>query len=283
MHAVISVSQLQQQFNDPKRVIIDCRHDLSDPQAGRNAYLTSHIKGAQFLHLDEDLAGVLTGKNGRHPLPDPALLAKKLGALGIDAQSHVVAYDASGGPFAARLWFLLRWLGFERCQVLDGGWAAWLQAEGALASGPATVSVQTEFLVQLQPDYMVTADAVLANLSTPQFTVIDARSAERFAGRGETLDPVGGHIPGAKNRFFMLNLDQGYFKSSEQLHQEWRDLMGEIPSTEWVQQCGSGVTACHNLLAMEVAGFKGGRLYAGSWSEWCSDTSRPMVLSSELA
>ncbi|WP_247646560.1 sulfurtransferase [Deefgea sp. CFH1-16] len=209
MHAVISVQQLQQQFNDPKRVIIDCRHDLSDPQAGRNAYLASHIKGAYFLHLDEDLAGVLTGKNGRHPLPDPALLAKKLGALGIDAQSHVVAYDASGGPFAARLWFLLRWLGFERCQVLDGGWAAWLQAEGALASGPATMPAQKEFLVQLQPDYIVNVDAVLANLSVPQFTVIDARSAERFAGRGETLDPLGGHIPGAKNRFFYAEFGSG--------------------------------------------------------------------------
>lgn len=228
------------------------------------------------MHLDEDLSGIKTGLNGRHPLPDPVVLAEKLGRLGINAQSQVVAYDASGGPFAARLWWLLRCLGCEQVQVLDAGWPAWIAAGGAVSDQLTELQPQT-FAFSPQPACSVSANEVLANLSAPQFQLIDARSAERFIGQGETIDPVAGHIPGAINRFFMLNLVDGHFKSPEQLQQEWQAVLGTQRPEQIVHQCGSGVTACHNLLALAVAGLEGGRLYPGSWSEWCSDPARPML------
>lgn len=276
MHPLIRVEQLQAILSDPNLIVIDCRHDLAQPAAGQTAYQEAHILGARFMHLDNDLSGLKTGQNGRHPLPVPEVLAEKLGQLGISAQSRVVAYDASGGPFAARLWWLLRWLGCEQVQVLDGGWPAWLAAGGAV-SDQITEWLPQSFRFNLQHALSVSVNDIVANLSSPQFQLVDARSAERFIGQGETLDPVAGHIPGAINRFFMLNLADGHFKSPEQLQQEWQGVMGTQRPEQIVHQCGSGVTACHNLLALAVAGLNGGRLYPGSWSEWCSDPTRPML------
>ncbi|QZA77901.1 sulfurtransferase [Deefgea tanakiae] len=276
MHPVINVAQLQALMADPALVIVDCRHDLANPAAGRAAYTESHIPNARFLHLDEDLSGEKLGHNGRHPLPDPAQLAARVGQLGISESSKIVAYDASGGPFAARLWWLLRWLGCDSVQVLNGGWPAWLAAQAPVETTTPMWPAST-FNTQLRPELHVRTDDVLANLASAQFEIVDARSAERFIGIGETLDPVAGHIPGAINRFFMLNLADGHFKSVMQLRQEWLQLLGDRTPAQWVHQCGSGVTACHNLLALEVAGLSGGRLYPGSWSEWCSDPARPML------
>ncbi|WP_348944284.1 sulfurtransferase [Chitinibacter sp. FCG-7] len=277
MGVLIEVAQVQALLGQADVVLIDCRHELANPDAGRAAYLQSHLPGAHFVSLDDDLSGLKTGRNGRHPLPNPATLALKLGGLGIGPATRVIAYDASGGPFAARLWWLLRWLGHDQVQVLNGGWAAWLAAGGELESRIAAIEPQ-HLQVQLQSQLAVGVDEVEANLVQPQFQLVDARSAERFVGIGETLDPVGGHIPGAANRFFMDNLSDGRFKPAEQLQQEWGVLLGELSSEQLVHQCGSGVTACHNLLALESAGLTGGRLYPGSWSEWCSDPRRALAV-----
>ncbi|WP_432720831.1 sulfurtransferase [Jeongeupia wiesaeckerbachi] len=258
-------------------VVVDCRHDLADPEAGRRAYASSHIPGAVFAHLDLDLSGPKTGRNGRHPLPTPEALARWAGSVGIGAQTHVVAYDASGGMFAARLWWLLRWLGHERVSVLDGGWQAWLDAGLPVSVEPAQ-PVAEVYPRQVPSAATVDVDQVRANLTAAAFLVVDARSPDRYRGLGETIDPVGGHIPGASNRFFQHNLDaNGRFKSPDQLRDEWRDVIGARSAADIVCQCGSGVTACHNLLALELAGLSGAKLYPGSWSEWCADPANPVA------
>jgi len=275
MNPLISVAELAA-ISDTNLVIVDCRHQLSDTAWGRNAYAAGHIPGAAFLHLDDDLSGPMTGKNGRHPLPDPQRLAQKLGSLGIHNGSHVVAYDDPAGvPGAARLWWLLGWLGHPKVQVLEGGFAAWVAA-GQAVSTAAPQTRPATFVANVQAERVVSADQVLANLQTKEFLLVDARGAERFRGIGETLDPVGGHIPGAANRFFQLNLENGLFKNAETLRNEWAVILGDRPVEQVVHQCGSGVTACHNLLALASAGMDGGRLYAGSWSEWCADPARPV-------
>jgi thiosulfate/3-mercaptopyruvate sulfurtransferase len=274
---LISVSELQARLGSPDWVIVDCRHDLMDPEAGRRAYAAGHLPGAVFLHLDADLSAPKTGRNGRHPLPDPLLLAQRLSPAGIGDAKHVVAYDGSGGMYAARLWWTLRWLGHAGVQVLDGGINAWTAAGGALSDIVPAPAPQP-FTPKPQAGWTVDADTVLDNLDRQDFVVIDARAPGRFAGEGETIDPVGGHIPGALNRFFQLNLQaDGRFKPAEVLRDEWRALLGSIDAHDTVQQCGSGVTACHNLLALELAGLPGSRLYPGSWSEWCSDPARPVA------
>ncbi|MFC4161354.1 sulfurtransferase [Chitinimonas lacunae] len=258
-------------------VVVDCRHELADPEAGRLAYAAGHLPGAFFLHLDQDLSGPKTGRNGRHPLPEPAVLAQRFGAIGITAGRRVVGYDASGGIFAARLWWLLRWLGHDQVQVLDGGWQAWLEA-GLPTNTELPDPRPGSFTAHPQRDWIVSAEELLAGLDQERHLVVDARSPTRFAGQDETLDPVGGHIPGARNRFFQHNLEPGgRFKSAAQLRQEWLALFAGWPVERTVQQCGSGVTACHNLLALEIAGLSGARLYPGSWSEWCSDPARPVA------
>lgn len=260
-----------------KLVVVDCRHDLQDSEAGIRAYQEGHIPGAIHLHLDKDLSGFKTGKNGRHPLPDPTLLAERFAAAGIGKDSTVVAYDAQGGMFAARLWWLLRWLGHDAVQVLDGGWQAWLAA-GNCSTKEIPQAQATTFTPQPHGEYVVSAEEVEANLTARAFLVIDARAPGRFAGEGETLDPVAGHIPGARNRFFQENLDAtGHFKPAQALLSGWESVLGNHRASQTVQQCGSGVTACHNLLALEIAGMPGARLYPGSWSEWCADASRPVA------
>ena len=277
---LISVETLAARLDDPDWVICDCRHDLADTDAGRRAYAAGHIPGARFVHLDEDLSGIKTGRNGRHPLPDPEWFARRLGTLGIDDAKQVVAYDASGGYYAARLWWMLRWVGHAAAAVLDGGWEGWTKS-GHPATTSAPRARPGRFSRGAALADTVAAGDVARDLENGTRRLFDARSPDRFRGENETLDPVAGHIPGAASRFFKLNLDTaGRFKPPEALRQEFAALLDSVPPSEVVHYCGSGVTACHNLLAMEVAGLAGSRLYPGSWSEWCADPARPVVKSS---
>jgi thiosulfate/3-mercaptopyruvate sulfurtransferase len=261
----------------PEWRVFDCRHDLKNTEYGRQAYARGHIPGALFLHLDEDLSGATNGSNGRHPLPDIAAFARRMSGCGVDAETQVVAYDNEGGIFASRLWWLLRWLGHERVAVLDGGLAGWKRSKRVLEESVVPV-VPRQFKPQPQ-ELAVDVGRVLAELGSPRMLILDARSAERFRGENETLDPVGGHIPGAVNRFYFENLDDDgcFFKPRDELRREFTALLAGRPASEVLQQCGSGVTACHNLLAMELAGLSGSKLYPGSWSEWCADPARPVA------
>lgn len=273
---LVSVSELAAHLNEARWIVFDCRHDLVDTDLGRRAYTQSHIPGARFLHLDADLSAPKTGTNGRHPLPDPRAFIARLAALGMSNDKQAVAYDASGGYYAARLWWMLRWVGHERVAVLDGGWEAWLKA-GLQVTAILPLGSPGKFEGNAR-ELAVDADYIESRLGQPHMCVVDARSADRFRGENETLDPVGGHIPGALNRFFKHNLDpEGRFKPAAELKDEFCDLLGTLPPAQVVHQCGSGVTACHNLLAMEIAGLTGSKLYPGSWSEWCSDPRRPVA------
>ncbi|MBI3897252.1 MAG: sulfurtransferase [Gammaproteobacteria bacterium] len=273
---LVSVGELTTYSNEGSWRIFDCRHDLAQPDAGEQLYRAAHIANAQFLHLDRDLSGPKTGDNGRHPLPDPAVLATTLGRCGVTNDTQVVAYDNHGSMFAARLWWLLRWLGHSKVAVLDGGLSAWQHAGHAVTQ--AIPSVQPTVFTWKLSEPTVDAEYVRAHLQQPDMLLLDARAPDRFRGENETLDPVGGHIPGAGNRFFKNNLTtEGHFKPAAQLRQEFDALLGDHPAHTLVNQCGSGVTACHNLLALEIAGLQGARLYPGSWSEWCSDPRRPIA------
>lgn len=258
-------------------VIFDCRFDLLNPNAGYEAYQSGHIPGAFYLHLEEDLSGLKNGKNGRHPLPEAHRLVETLRRYGVSDNTQVIAYDAQGGIFASRVWWLLQWLGHKAVAVLDGGLHAW-QAAGGELSSESVAATSGNFSIRPSLQALVDTEAVVANLNNRHYQVIDARSPDRYRGENETLDPVGGHIPGAANRFFKDNLQaDGRFKSAETLNAEWSALLQNRSANETIQQCGSGVTACHNLLALEIAGLSGAALYAGSWSEWCSDPRRPVA------
>jgi thiosulfate/3-mercaptopyruvate sulfurtransferase len=273
---LISAADLHARIAEPDWVVFDCRHDLADYEHGRRAYSEAHIPGAVFLHMDEDLSGPKTGVNGRHPLPHPRTFALRLGALGVTNATQVVAYDGSGGYYGARLWWMMRWLGHARVAVLDGGWQAWTQ-RGFEVSSTARVPQPTTYTLRPKHELAVDAKFVASHLDDRTTLVIDARSADRFRGENETLDPVAGHIPGAVNRFFKLNLEpDGSFKPPERLRSDFEALLEGRQIAAVVHQCGSGVTACHNLLAMEHAGLAGSKLYPGSWSEWVSDPSRPV-------
>lgn len=258
-------------------VVVDCRHELGNPATGPDAYARGHLPGAYFLHQDHDLAGPRTGRNGRHPLPERAALAARLRSLGLNAGQMLVAYDGNGSMYAGRLWWLARWLGHAQVRVLDGGIDAWTRAGYPLSTDtpPAREGrfAEADTLVR-----RVTVDEVVANLTSQSFVVVDARGPERYRGDTEPIDPVAGHIPGALNRPFAQNLrPDGRFKPAEVLRAEFQTLLkGRDPSTV-VHQCGSGVTACHNALAMEYAGIASSALYAGSWSEWCADPARPVA------
>ena len=276
---LISAANLLHNAQEPNWIIVDCRHDLAAPDAGRAAYAAGHIPGAHFAHLDQDLSGTRQAADGtfkgRHPLPEQDALIVTLRNLGINDDTQVVAYDAHGGMFAARLWWLLRSIGHASVAVLDGGLAMW-QAEGQALS--TDVPAPTVGNISARPSLVSQVDAhdVLNNLTSQQRIVVDARAPDRFRGENETIDPIGGHIPGAKNRFFKDNLQaDGRFKPGHQLHEEFNNIISA--SQNAIMQCGSGVTACHNLLALEIAGLHGAALYPGSWSEWCADTSRPVA------
>lgn len=277
---LISADDLATHIDDPDWVIVDCRHDLVNLAFGREAYAAGHLPHAVFADMELDLSGAKRGEDGafrgRHPLPEKEALAAVLRRWGVHDSTQVVAYDAHGGMYAARLWWLLRWIGHEAAAVLDGGLPAWQAAGRSVSADPpdprtaGTITVRAPFVPT------VTVAEVLENIETEQRTVVDARAADRFRGENETIDPVGGHIPGAKNRFFKDNLhNDGRFKAPEQLREEFGAVI-DAPDKA-IMQCGSGVTACHNLLALEVAGLPGAALYPGSWSEWSSDPARPVA------
>ncbi|MCX7897999.1 MAG: sulfurtransferase [Rhodocyclaceae bacterium] len=276
---LIDAETLAARLGDSNLRIFDCRHDLSNPDYGEQAYAKGHIPGAFFLHCDRDLSGPMTGKNGRHPLPDPATFAAKMRACGVSHDTQVVVYDNEACAFASRLWWMLRWLGHDKVAVLDGGLAAWRRAKLTLTTETPAFA-PGDFTPRIRSQMLVEADYVLAHLHRDDMLLIDARSEERYAGRHETLDPVAGHIPGAINRFYLENLDDAavFFKTPQELRAEFLDLLGDHEPREVVHTCGSGVTACVNQLAMEIAGLHGSKVYAGSWSEWCSDPARPIAV-----
>ena len=274
---LVSTDELIAHIGDPAWRIFDCRHDLQNVGYGAEAYAKGHIPGALFLHLDRDLSGEKSGRNGRHPLPDPAVFARRMGECGVGPDTQVVVYDNEGGVFASRLWWMLRWLGHEKVALLDGGLPGWRRAKQALVT--ETPSFAPADFVARPRVMAVDAGFVQDHLGSPGVLILDARAPERFSGAQETLDPVGGHIPGAINRFYFDNLDDSgcYFKPAGELRAEFDALLGGRQAADVIQQCGSGVTACHNILAMEIARLGGSKLYPGSWSEWCADPSRPVA------
>ncbi len=279
MGNLIDTGELATRQDDEALRIVDVRFDLSDPSAGRRAYLAGHLPGAVYLHLDDDLSSPLSadGLGGRHPLPDPDTFAARLGEAGIGDEHHVVAYDDAGGAIAARLWWLLRWIGRERVQVLDGGVNAWTAAGGELASGPVRYPPA---ISTARPDaeMVVDADDVAARLEDPERVLVDARAGERYRGEVEPLDRKAGHVPGAVNLPYTDNLVNDRFRAADELRSRF-ELLSE--AAEVVVYCGSGVTAAHDALAMEEAGLPLPRLYPGSWSDWSSRDDRPVATGDE--
>jgi thiosulfate/3-mercaptopyruvate sulfurtransferase len=253
--------------------VFDCRHDLAKPEWGEAQYRASHIPGALFAHLDRDLSAPKTGKNGRHPLPSPDAFAAWLGKQGLKAGDQVVCYDASNGATAARPWWMLRWVGHEAVAVLDGGFAKWVK-EGRPVTRELPAPASSEYPLRLRAEAALDVRTLQDGLK--KLLLIDARAPVRYRGEQEPIDPVAGRIPGALNRFNMDNVNSdGTFKNSSQLKQQLEAVLKGRNPAETVHYCGSGVAACHNLLAMELAGLPGGKLYAGSWSEWSADPGRP--------
>jgi thiosulfate/3-mercaptopyruvate sulfurtransferase len=275
---LISSDELADQLWTGDCVIVDCRFDLMRPLAGREAYARGHIPGAYYAHLDDDLAAPASASaGGRHPLPDPELFAGLLGQWGLTSKTLLIAYDASAGAIAARLWWLVRWMGHRRVAVLDGGWPAWQRA-GLPIDTDTPEFASTRFVGQPGSMPVVDADGVAARLDASNLLLIDARAPPRFAGLEEPLDPVAGHIPGAINLPFSDNLAaDGRFRTADALARMYEELMGDQPAAATACMCGSGVTACHTLLAMDAAGISGAALYAGSWSDWISDSRRPVA------
>jgi thiosulfate/3-mercaptopyruvate sulfurtransferase len=264
---LISIDTCLQQGSSPDWSLIDCRFDLTDKTWGEAAYREGHIPGAYYAGLENDLSAPQTADSGRHPLPDWQAFADRMTGWGVHRDTQVVVYDQGGGAFAARLWWLLRSVGHKRAAVLDGGWAGWQSAGGAESKNLPAPRMQP---AELSPGsgWVTTVD-VEKNLNSKGFVLVDARSRERFTGRKEPIDPIAGHIPGARNFPFEQNLDaHGVFHPPAVLREVWLSCLRDTPPASVVHMCGSGVTACHNLLAMEMAGLHGSRLYAGSWSEW---------------
>ena len=276
MTPLITANQLEEIINSGENVLLcDCRFDLTNPEAGRKAYEESHMLGAIYVDLDQDLSGPKTGSNGRHPLPSPEAWAQTKTRLGFSANTLVVAYDKQGSVYASRLWWMLKATGHAHVRVLDGGLDAW---NGPMGSVPRQPTPSSQSQSPMPYFGLALVDELISNIASKKNIVLDARSNDRFHGENETIDPIGGHIPGAINHFFNNNLSATSFKAPEQLYQQYLELLGSTKASEVIHSCGSGVSACHNLLAMEVAGLKGSRLYVGSWSEWCSDPDRPIEL-----
>ncbi|MCX8023718.1 MAG: sulfurtransferase [Thermanaerothrix sp.] len=274
---LISSQDLFSNLNRQDWVIVDCRFDLMQPEWGFLSYQESHIPGAIYADLDHDLSGLRTPLTGRHPLPEPDVFCQRLGQWGIDHTKQVVVYDTVGGAFAARLWWMLRLFQHEAVAVLDGGFNRWVHQGFPIEKGIHT-NPPTTFHAQPNWDLMVTTSEIEQHLRSPRFLLIDARAPERYRGETEPIDPVAGHIPGAVNRFHQDNLNSdGTFKSPVTLREEFTALLSDTPPDKVVVYCGSGVTSCHHLLAMEIAGLRGARLYVGSWSEWICDPSHPIA------
>lgn len=273
---LVSTTELAAHLDDPDWVIFDCRHDLMEPAKGARVYAEGHVPGAHFAPVDQALSGNKSGRNGRHPLPAPQAFADFLAQHGVRPEATVVAYDDVGGQYAARLWWLARWIGFERVVLLDGGWPKWV-AEKRAQSRETPIPAAGSLPVKLNPSLVWTVEDVTRRLGDSASALIDARAAERYRGEVEPMDPVAGHIPGALNRFFKLNLNADLtFRTPAELRQEFTALLQGKAPAQVGHQCGSGITACVNLFAMEHAGLRGSKLYAGSWSEWIADPQRPV-------
>ena len=271
MSPLVSTDELAQ---NPDWKIFDCRHDLANPGSGQVEYEKGHIKGALFAHLDRDLSAPLTGKNGRHPLPEMQDFIRFLEKSGVAPTDTVVCYDAGPGSYAARLWWMLRWVGHAQAAVLNGGFARWV-AEGRPVTAEAPLITGTKYKTKPERSRSVALATVERQLK--RLALLDARAPARYRGEQEPIDPVAGRIPGAKNRFNSDNVNaDGTFKSPEELKAAFQSVIGERKPSEIVHYCGSGVAACHNALAMEVAGLPGSRVYIGSWSEWSADPARPI-------
>lgn len=278
---LISAQELDSALkNTPRKILLcDCSYDLSQPHRGAELYREAHLAGAVYLDLHADLAGMRTEKSGRHPLPEKEMFVRRLAELGVDDDTWAIAYDNANGMFAARLWWMLGWVGHTRRSVLDGTMANWQQAGLRVAAISAQPTAQGNITLRPSLHKTVEYQEVRQDLGAGHWQLVDARNAERFRGENETMDPKAGHIPGAKNRFFTANLtEEGFFKPAAQLKDEWLELLAGHPLDRVVNQCGSGVTACHNLLALEVAGLSGARLYPGSWSEWCQYPDAPVAV-----
>ena len=273
---LVSTDSLAAHLDDPSWLVLDCRHNLADEGWGRAQYLAGHIPDAVFASLAHDLAGARTGTNGRHPLPTPAELAATFGRLGVGPGMQVVAYDQDAGPFASRLWWTLRYLGHDAVAVLDGGWAAWVRAGHPSRTGDERRPATT-FEARPRPDMVTTVEDVERRLGDPAVRLVDSRSPQRFEGQPDPLDNVPGHIPGARNRPYRDNVSEdGTMRPPDRLRADFARVFDGRSADQVVVYCGSGVTACHNLLAMEHVGLSGARLYVGSWSEWESDPKRPI-------
>jgi thiosulfate/3-mercaptopyruvate sulfurtransferase len=274
---LIKPHDLSLHLRDPQWVIFDCRHDLAIPGKGERLYRQGHIPGAHFAHVDTDLSGEKNGRNGRHPLPSPAAFAAFLARHGVTITSAVVAYDDAGGAFASRLWWMARWIGLQHVYLLDGGLPKWLAEARAQSTD---VPIPQPVALHARPDSLKLCSAadVEAHLNDPAYGLIDARAPERYRGDVEPLDPVAGHIPGAMNRSYKLNLNVDLtMRPVAEIRDEFLALLAARKTENVRHQCGSGVTACMNIFAMEYAGLKGSKLFPGSWSEWVSDPSRPVV------
>lgn len=283
-NTLISAEALHQHLHDRNLVIVDCRFELSSSaqsksEAGRAAYKAGHLPGARYAHLDEDLSGTITATSGRHPLPDSKTLTATLGRWGIDASKQVVTYDADNGAMAAaRLWWLLRWLGHEHVAVLDGGMKQWL-ANGFEITTASFEAAPVEFKPDINAQLLMDAAATALHASQADWRVLDARAPERYAGTVEPLDPVAGHVPGAVNYPFTRNLaSDGRFLPTTDLRTQLLEKLAGVTPRHVINMCGSGVTACHNILALEAAGLHGAKLYAGSWSEWCRNSERGVAV-----
>ena len=273
---LVSTAELADHLSDAEWRVADCRFELGKPDAGRTAFAAGHIPGAIYVNLEHDLSAAITPSTGRHPLPGVAEFAATLSRLGIGNDSNVVCYDAGSGAFAARLWWMLRWLGHDAVAVLDGGFAAWT-GEGRPVSTDAPAPRTARFVPQPRPEMAIDTPGVERALARGE-ALVDVRGAERFAGVTEPIDAVAGHVPGAVNLPYTQNLDpSGRFRSRDELGALWRDRTGAAPGRAPICMCGSGVTACQGLLALEAAGVAGGRLYTGSWSEWIRDPARPVA------
>ena len=290
---LISTADLADRLASPDLVLLDCRFRLDDPDAGRQLFRDGHLPGARYAHLDDDLSGpAVAGQTGRHPLPSVESFAATLAAWGVnnvgDAPTQVIAYDDAGGLFAARLWWMVRWLGHDAVAVLDGGWTKWIAEERPVERGDARSAPPATFTPHPRDELLASVDDVLANVEHPAFALLDARNEARFRGEAAGMDPVAGHIPGATSAFYRHNLrDDQTFRSPDELRARFQSLLGDPAQGDRpngvVHSCGSGVSAAHNILAMAHAGLPelalgaGSRLYVGSWSEWITDASRPVA------
>jgi thiosulfate/3-mercaptopyruvate sulfurtransferase len=273
---LIDVSELAAQLADDRLLILDCRFDLARPDWGRSEHAAAHIPGAIYAHLDEDLSARPTPLTGRHPLPSATDFAQTLSRWGLLPTTHVVAYDQGNGAHASRLWWMLRATGHPLVRVLDGGYAAWCAAGRPLST--AVRAANASGLPSREFAGVVTTAELATGLPANAIRLVDARAADRFAGQNETIDPIAGHVPGAVNHPFMLNLgSDGKFLAAPALRSLWESTLADRPAHEVVAMCGSGVTACHNLLALEIAGRPGAKLYAGSFSEWIRDPQRAVI------